>query len=72
MKDLIINSKYSLCVSKPRLACKLININAQFNTACKVHRKHTSIFITTEHNKFTTGHIQKTLNGNTSLKLMKP
>jgi hypothetical protein len=34
MKDLIINSKYSLRVSKPRLACKLIKINAQFNTAC--------------------------------------
>jgi hypothetical protein len=34
MKDLIINSKYSLRVSKPWLACKLIKINAQFNTAC--------------------------------------
>ena len=31
MKDLIINSKYSLRVSKPRLACKLIKINAQFD-----------------------------------------
>ena len=30
MKDLIINSKYNLRVSKPRLACKL-KINAQFN-----------------------------------------
>ena len=34
MKDLIINSKYSLRVSKPQLACKLVKINAQFNTAC--------------------------------------
>jgi hypothetical protein len=34
MKDLIINSKYSLRVSKHRLVCKLIKINAQFNTAC--------------------------------------
>jgi hypothetical protein len=34
MKDLNINSKYSLRVSKPRLACKLVKINAQFNTAC--------------------------------------
>ena len=32
MKDLIINSKYSLRVSKPRLACKLLKINAQFRT----------------------------------------
>ena len=34
MKNLNINSKYSLRVSKPRLACKLVKINAQFNTAC--------------------------------------
>jgi hypothetical protein len=32
MKDLIINSKYILRVSKPRLACKLLKINAQFRT----------------------------------------
>jgi hypothetical protein len=34
IKDLIINSKYSLRVSKPWLAYKLIKINTQFNTAC--------------------------------------
>jgi hypothetical protein len=40
MKDLIINSKYSFRVSKPRLACTLIKINAQFNTACVKYKSN--------------------------------
>jgi hypothetical protein len=40
MKDLIINSKYSLRINKPRFAFKLIKINAQFNTACAKYTGH--------------------------------
>jgi hypothetical protein len=40
MKDLTINSKYSLRISKLRFACKLIKINAQFNTACAKYTEH--------------------------------
>jgi hypothetical protein len=65
MKDLIINSKYSLRVSKPWLACKLIKINAQLFFTQKIYqnilisKKSIEVYFTVTSN-------------NTILQLMKP